>query len=147
MAGSSIQSSAVWQTRLADLALSASCAEPAEACGLLRDLHSLLQISHPPTPARRGGDGEAQRLAALLAAGACASAALLLVAGRAGYMVSQGQHGRVLATVTLNGSAGEVSSEGASLALALTGALATALSGARADGRPALRRAVSLRLN
>ncbi len=114
---------------------------------MLRELHSLLQTSHPQEPALLSRDSEEQRLAALLAADACASAALLLIADRAGYMVSQGQPGRVLATVTLNGGAGEFSSEGASLALALTGALATAFCGARADGRSALRRPVSLRVN
>ena len=91
--------------------------------------------------------GEAARFETLLAADACASAALLLIAGRAGYMVSQGTGGRVMATVTLGGGSAEVSSAGANLALALIGALAEALSGADQDQRMARPSEVSLRLN
>ena len=83
----------------------------------------------------------------MLAADACASAALLLIAGRAGYMVSQGLGGRVMATVTLGNGRREASSEGADLALALIGALAEALGGPDQAERPAQRGPVSLRLN
>ena len=136
-----------WRTSLADLALSASCAEADQAADLLRQLHELLLRVPQPWAGERGISAEPGRFTAMLDAGACASAALLLVAGRAGYMVSQGLGGRVMATVTLGGSGGEVSSEGADLALALTGALAEALSRVGQEERPVLRSSTSQRLN
>ena len=136
-----------WRASLADLALSASCAEVDQAPDLLRQLHELLLGAPTPWTDAPGNTDESRRLAAMLDAGACASAALLLVTGRAGYMVSQGLGGRVMATVTLGGSGGEVSSEGADLALALTGALAEALSRVGQEERPVLRSSTSQRLN
>ena len=147
MADSSNQSTAAWQSRMADLALSASCAEPDEAADLLRELHALLSGAATAPNEARSFAAEAGRFEALLAADACASAALLLIGGRAGYMVSQGPGGRVMATVSLAGGGGEVSSAGADLALALIGALAAALSGPDQAERPAQRGPVSLRLN
>ncbi len=147
MANSLDQFTATWQARMADLALSASCAEVDEAADLLRALHGLLSDGPTPWLAARGVAVQPRRFEALLAADACASAALLLVAGRAGYMVSHGPGGQVIATVMLGGGMGEVSSEGADLALALTGALAEALSGTGHDERPVLRSTVSMRLN
>lgn len=141
------QSIAAWQARMADLAVSASCAEVDEAADLLRELDELLDGAPSPWAAPRGTADQPGRFEALLAADACASAALLLIVGRAGYMVSQGPGGRVMATVMLGGGMGEVSSEGADLALALTGALAEALSGPGQDERPVLHSPVSMRLN
>ena len=155
MADSSNPSTAAWQMRMAELALSASCAEADEAADLLRELHELLSDGQAPQVAARGVAVQPRRFEALLAADACASAALLLIAGRASYMVSQGPGGRVMATVMLGGGTGEVSSEGADLALALTGALAEALGGALnaalnqtgQEERLVLRRPVGMRLN
>ena len=136
-----------WRASLADLALSASCVEVDQAADLLRQLHQLLLGAPMPWTGAPGIEDETRRLAAMLDAGACASAALLLIAGRAGYMVSQGLGGRVMATVTLGSGGSEVSSEGANLALALTAALAEALSGAGQNERPVLRSMTSQRLN
>lgn len=147
MAHSSDQSSATRQSRMADLALSANCAEPAEAADLLRELRALLIGAATAWTEPISAAASAARFEALLAADACASAALLLIAGRAGYMVSQGLGGRVMATVTLGNGRREVSSEGADLALALIGALAEALSGPDQAERLAQRGPVSLRLN
>ena len=147
MADSSDQSAATRQSRMADLALSASCAEPGEAADLLRELRALLIGAATTRTESISAGAEAARFEALLAADACASAVLLLMAGRAGYMVSQGLGGRVMATVTLGNGRGEVSSEGADLSLALIGALAEALSGPDQAERPAQRGPVSLRLN
>ena len=112
---------------MTDLALLASGAEASEAADLLRELHDLLCGDHSLWGDRGDFIGAAARFDALLAADACASAALLLIAGRSGYMVSQGPGGRVIATVTLGQQGGEVSSAGADVALALIGALAQAL--------------------
>ena len=147
MADSSNQSTAAWQSRMAELTLSANCAEVSETANLLRELHELLRHAPATWAQVRRVTTEAGRFEALLAADACASAALLLIAGRAGYMVSQGLGGRVIATVSLGGGGGEVSSEGADLALALIGALAEALSGPDQAERPAQRGPISLRLN
>ena len=147
MGDSSNQSAAAWQVRVAELALSASSAEVSEAADLLRELHELSNSAPATWAELRGGAAEAARFETLLAAGACASAALLLIAGRAGYMVSQGLGGRVMATVSLGNGSGEVSSEGADLALALTAALAEAISGAGIVARSARPGLESLRLN
>ena len=136
-----------WRASLADLALSASCVEVDQAADLLRQLHQLLLGAPMPWTGAPAVKEEPRRLAAMLDAGACASAALLLIAGRAGYMVSKGLGGRGMATVTLGRGGGEVSSEGADLALALTAALAEALSGAGQNERPVLRSMTSQRLN
>ncbi len=139
--------SALWHASMADLALSASCAEVDQAADLLRQLDELLLGAPEPWTNSRGISAEPARFAAMLEAGACASAALLLISGRAGYMVSQGLGGRVMATVALGGNGGEVSSEGADLALALTGAMAEALSRVGQDERPVLHSMTSQRLN
>ena len=127
MADSTIQSITVWQTRMAALALTAGCAEASESVDVLRELHTLLRGAPAPWAHLRASADETGRLEALLAAEACASAALLLITGRAGYMVSQGLGGRVMATVSLVSSSGEVSCEAADVSLALAGALAEAL--------------------
>ena len=147
MAESSNPITTVWRAGMADLSLSASCAEGNQAADLLRQLYDLLRGAPIPWTGARDIATERVRFAAMLEAGACASAALLLVAGRAGYMVSQGLGGRVMATVTLGAGGGEVSSEGADLALALTGALAEALSRVGLDERPVLHSMSSQRLN
>lgn len=69
------------------------------------------------------------RFEALLAAGGADAAALALLGDWAGYMLSHGPGGRHLATVVLEGRSAEASAEGESAALALLGALATAISG------------------
>ena len=151
MADSSTQSITVWQARMAQLALTVGCAEASETADLLRELHHLLRCAPATWAQLRGTASEAARFEALLAVDACASAALLLIAGRAGYMVSQGLGGGVMATVSLGNGSGEVSSEAANVSLALTGALAEALSGtpivAGHDDHAAQRSPVSLRLN
>lgn len=151
MADSSTQSITVWQARMAQLALTASCAEASETADLLRELHDLMRSAPAPWAHLRRTAGEGGRFEALLAGDACASAALLLITGRAGYMVSQGLGGRVMATVSLGSGSGEVSSEAATVSLALTGALAEALSGtpiaAGHDERAAQRSPATMRLN
>ena len=155
MADSTIQSIAVWQARMAELALTASCAEQGDNAELLRELHELLRDSPAPWAHLHASAAETVQFEALLAATACASAALLLITGRAGYMLSQGLGGRAIATVSLGSGSGEVSCEAADVSLALTGALAEALSGplneapvaAGHDGRAAQRGPASMRLN
>ena len=155
MSDSSNLSITVWQARMAELALAAGCAERGENAELLRELHELLRGAPAPWAHLRGTAAETAQFEALLAAEACASAALLLIAGRAGYMVSQGLGGRVMATVSLGSGSAEVSSAGADVSLALTGALAEAMSGppnaasvaTGPDERAAQRGSLSMRLN
>ncbi|MBU3991608.1 MAG: hypothetical protein KKA12_03510, partial [Alphaproteobacteria bacterium] len=73
------------------------------------------------------------RVEALLAAGAPESAALALIGGSAGYMLSRGGDGQHLASVVLPGRGEEVTAGGDTLALALIGALALALAEAEAQ--------------
>ncbi len=62
----------------------------------------------------------------MIAAGAFESAALAVIGGEATWIVSKGGEGRCLASVVLPGMSEEVTSEGASPALALLGAWASA---------------------
>ena len=67
---------------------------------------------------------------ALLAAGGEAAAALALVEERGSYMISYGPGGQHLATVVFEGLGEEASAAGASLALAVLGALTASIAGA-----------------
>ena len=60
---------------------------------------------------------------------AASTAALSLVEGRAGFLLSQAQAGCPMATVVIEGLTGEASAEGDCLATALLGALTAALAG------------------
>ena len=68
-------------------------------------------------------------LTALIAVGGSASAALALIDGRAGYLLSHAPAGCPMATVVFEGLTGEASAEGDCLATALLGAMAACLAG------------------
>ena len=76
----------------------------------------------------------------MIAAGAYESAALSVIGDQATWIVSKGGEGRCLASVVLPGMSEEATSEGASPALALLGAWASAslVSTAKPAAEPAL---------
>lgn len=122
-----------WQERLAELAFTCAAAPADEAADLILAARELL-VGAPGEWGRRfAGLPERAGLARLIAAGGASSAALALVEGRAGYLLSQAQSGCPMATVVMEGLTGEASAEGDCLATALLGALTAALAG------PALR--------
>lgn len=131
---------------MSDFALQCACAERGEGAELLSELHALLLASPRQYTWLRAGLPGTARIQALLRAGADASAALALVEGRAGYMLSQGLEGRTMVTLVLAGGSGEVSCSAADAALALARALAEALSvavpGGSHEPREAARRLV-----
>ena len=125
-----------WRARLADLALQCSSAAPVEAPELLTELHALLLAAPVNFGWLRAKLPSEQRIAALLRSDATSSAALALVEHRAGYMLSQGPGGRAMVTLVLVGAAAETGCSAADPALALTGALAEALSRAHYAAMP-----------
>lgn len=115
---------AAWRESMADLAFASAFATADGAIDHLRTLVDLL-TTHP-----RGGPRlDWTEIDRLIAARADASAALTLLEPLAGYMLSRAPGGRHLATVVLADQAQEHHAEGASVSLALVGALATALAG------------------
>lgn len=117
-----------WRRRLAELALACAGSLAGEEIARIRDLCGLLTAA--PDLALMGGCQrlDAVRVEALIAAGAPESAVLALFGGEAGYLLSRGGSGQHLASVALPGLNDDVTASGDTLALALIGALALALS-------------------
>lgn len=121
-----------WQRQMAALAYdsgTATAAEQAEYLGLAATLLDAM----PPLLVQASGRFTIPDIAPLLDAGAPAEAALLLLGGWAGYMLSCGPGGRPMATVVVEPLGGEASAEADSPALALIGALAAVLAGDALD--------------
>ena len=118
-----------WHARLGWLTYACAQADHAGAAELLRAAWRLL--GDPPADWRATIDLTIDELGleALLHAGGEDAAALALLQGWAGFMVSHGPGGRFMATVLIDGRAEETTADGASAGLALLGALAAALSG------------------
>ena len=118
-----------WHLRLARLTYACAQADRAGAAELLRAARRLLR--DPPADWRETIDLNLDEpgFEALLGAGGEDAAALALLQGWAGFMLSHGPGGRYMATVLVEGRADETTVEGASAALALIGAVAAALSG------------------
>ncbi|MBS0476165.1 MAG: hypothetical protein JSR28_13605 [Proteobacteria bacterium] len=125
---------AAWRDAVGELAFASAFATPDGGCDLVRSLASLVQ-THPQLSLAI----DEPLVAALLDVSADASAALALVEPLAGYMLSRAPGGRHLATVVLVDQASEHHAEGASAALALVGALATALAEPVGNTTPKLR--------
>ena len=87
------------------------------------------------------------RIPALLAARATESAALALVPEEAGYMLSRGSSGWHVASFVLPGLEDEVTAEGPTMALALVGAIASALRAAMQAGTLSAYPAAGARVN
>ncbi|WP_374281534.1 hypothetical protein [Novosphingobium sp.] len=120
---------AAWQEQLAEIAFNCAAASTAEAADLILATRDLLASAPGEWGRRFAGLPDRAALAALIAAGATTTAALSLVEGRAGFLLSQAQAGCPLATVVIEGLTGEASAEGDCLATALLGALTAALAG------------------
>lgn len=118
-----------WRRRLRDLASDSACAEPQEQGFHLRRFMEL--VGRAPDVAVLAGivSPSASRLEAMIDCGACESAALAFVDPHTGCMVSRGADGFHLASIALPGWESEASASGATLALAVLGALATAIIG------------------
>ncbi len=118
---------AAWQISLGDLALSCAGSYAADEGARLRELAALIAAA-PEGQAAALPRPNADRLGALLGAGAPASAALELIGkGEAGYLMSCGGNDRHMASVILPGNTEEQTASGDTAALALAGALAMAL--------------------
>ncbi|MFM5885053.1 MAG: hypothetical protein ACKOQ3_06975 [Novosphingobium sp.] len=136
---------AAFQDALADLAFACAFATPDGGCDQVAALTALVS-AHPHWQAAF----DYAAVERFLAAGADASAALALIEPVAGYMLSRAPGGRHLVTAVLAGQAQEFHAEGSSAALALVGALATALAGTTAAvpaAGPRLKPAPEIRLN
>ncbi|MFC0590435.1 hypothetical protein ACFFF7_13570 [Novosphingobium aquiterrae] len=122
---------AAFRDALADLAFGCAYATPDGGCDQIDALAALVQ-AHPHWSAIF----DTSVVTRLVQTGADASAALALVEQVGGYMLSRAPGGRHLATVVLAGQSQEVHAEGASAALALIGALATALAAPASAASP-----------
>jgi hypothetical protein len=136
---------AAWRDAAADLAFTSAFATPDGSAEYVLALARLL-ATHTVSPL--ASDEEA--LGRLISANAAASAALSVIEPLAGYMLSCSPGGRHMETVVLAGQAEEYHAEGSSAALALIGAMATALAGPMAGSAstgPESRTGAPLRLN
>ena len=149
-----------WHTHFAGLAYACAQADHSEAADLLRQGWRLL--GDPPACWHRSiiVTLDALEFEAMLGAGAEDAAAVAMLQDWAGFMLSHGPGGGYMATVVVEDLAGEASADGASVALALLGATARALSGDELAGhdlsgheplgiqsKPQTQRDRSLRLN
>ncbi|HEY5677463.1 MAG TPA: hypothetical protein VIR81_11765 [Myxococcales bacterium] len=118
-----------WRRRLRDLVCDSACAEPREQAFHLRRFLDI--VGQAPDVALLAGivSPSYSRLEAMIDCGACESAALAFVDPRTGCMISRGADGFHLASIALPGRHAEASASGATLALAVLGALATAIVG------------------
>ncbi|MBU6268079.1 MAG: hypothetical protein KGN34_11095 [Sphingomonadales bacterium] len=120
-----------WRRRLDDIAGISAVAEPAEQAFLLRGFHDLMAHlpAHLLDPLLL--DGVALPRAAAwertLDCGAYETAALAFIGPRTGCMISRGSEGFHLVSIALPGRDAEVSASGATLALAVLAALASAI--------------------
>lgn len=123
----------IWQDDLADLAFACTSARRDQEAELLRGVHALLEQA-PGSWARHFAGGlTLPALDVLIAAGGANAAALALVEGRGGYMLSHGSQSGHIATVVIDGMAKEASATGETAALAILGALAACLAGHAGD--------------
>ena len=116
-----------WRLRMDELAWRSACADADEQAWHLRTFHDL--ITRAPMQALLEGVAlpSIARLEEMLGCGACESLALAFVDPRTGCMISRGADGFHLASIALPGRAAEASASGATLALAVLGALAGAI--------------------
>ena len=121
-----------WQKQMAALAFDSAVAAAGEQDEFVGLALSLLQAM-PSQLVQAAGRSSIPDVAPLLAAGAPTEAALALLDGWAGYMLSCGPGGRPMATVVVELLGGEASAEGATPSLALLGALAALLAGDALD--------------
>ncbi len=140
---------ALWARAMAELSLACAGSFAPDQVERVRDLVDLLTLA--PDPALLTGlvAPDLARIEALLRLNAWEQAVLAMLAADTGYIISRGPNGQYLASVILPGRVEEVTVSGDSMALALAGAAALALSeglGAVVD-EGLLRVPQSMRLN
>lgn len=139
-----------WLDRMADLAFACADATAGETAELVQGAHALIAAAPGTWRAQFRKLPSSDSLSRLLAAGAELSAAMALIEGHAGFMLSHAPGGMHLATVVFEGLTEEASAEGETAALALIGALAATMAGPALDvdgNAVALAGAADLRLN
>lgn len=138
--GSAMLAPGEWLDALRELSLCCADDLPLDTVERLRQMNILLLLA--PESALPSGVGPLTpaRLETLLIADASETAAMAMIGLGAGYLLSRSGSGESLATIALPGMIGEKSGSGATPALALTGALALALSTAPLTERRAPRR-------
>lgn len=121
-------SRAVWCRRLEDLTLACVQSVAADQEERIREMRELL--SRAPEPALLAGLvlPDAAAMEERLDAQCWESAALAMLDSDSAYLLSRGSQGRHLASVILPGGVEDMPSPGSTLALALIGAMALALS-------------------
>ena len=128
-----------WHGQFAWLARESAAADRIDAPAMLRLAWALLCDAPSDWRTLIAQPIDEPGFEALLAADGADAAALALLGDWAGYMLSHGPGGRHLATVVIEGRSAEASAEGESAALALLGALASAISGEDpGEGRKAI---------
>lgn len=116
-----------WYAALAQIASDCADLPASEEARLLSALVQHLRQAPLAATLQFGDLPQEDGFGELLAAGAADTAALRLIGGEAGYMVSRGPGGLHFASVVLAGQSEECSAGGDSMALALAGAFALAL--------------------
>lgn len=120
---------AQWAAALQDFLQDCDGSDAPEQASRLEEALALL-LRAPVGLAEWQGDlPETAGLAAMIAAGACESAALALLPPEAGYMLSRGGNGVCMASIVLPDSDEDLTSSGQTPALALLSALMLALIG------------------
>ena len=125
-----------WRMRVAELGSACCISEPAGEADGIREAFHLLMLAPPGPLSQWKVRGSQERIEAMLAAGAGESAALSILPPDAGYMLSRGANGEHLASVFLAGADHEMTSHGATAALALVAALMAELSQWQSPGEP-----------
>lgn len=122
-----------WLDRMADLAFACADASADETADLVQGAHALITAAPGHWRAQFHTLPSSETLSRMLASGAELSAAMALIEGHAGYMLSHAPGGMHLATVVFEGLTEEASAEGETAALALIGALAATMAGPALD--------------
>ncbi len=117
----------IWAQRLGEIAHEASAAFACDELRHLRALFALVNADSRGCTVAGLTVCDPAVMESLFIAGACDSAALALLGGSSGYMISRGSAGEFMATVVLPGYAEEQTGSGDSLTLALVSAIALAL--------------------
>lgn len=117
----------VWIGQLEQLVVDCTEADPGDERRVLRQLALLLGLAPHGLSGRMHVASNPHQFESMLAAQAWESAALALLDGQTGYLLSRGASGVYLASVYPAGMTDDITAEAASAALALVAAQAAAL--------------------
>lgn len=123
----------LWLGQMNDFLYDCAVSAPVEQADRIREACALFDQPHPPAAGFVALPVEHQLIDDLLCAGGFESAVLALVAPETGYMLSRGGNGLCIASVATADGSGEVTVEGTTMALALLGALVSAILAGRDD--------------